>query len=170
MVYMAYSFKSEIFFAALTKRSWCYVLCTSDWFKMTSIRLRFKMVQVSTNYLGFVHVFFFLTCVFSKPIWTRLPWFSNKHHRESKFVTIYFPWFTIKWFIIPLCLHLIIYIALAFTIYHGLTLEPLVVAEIGMPQAPVSTCSTRFAWLVRIRMCSTKVDPLELSCSTSCCL
>lgn len=28
MVYMAYSFKSEIFFAALTKRSWCYVLCT----------------------------------------------------------------------------------------------------------------------------------------------
>jgi hypothetical protein len=30
-----------------------------------------------------------------------------------------------------------IYIALAFTIYHGLTLEPLVVAEIGMPQAPV---------------------------------
>ena len=63
-----------------------------------------------------------------------------------------------------------IYIALAFTIYHGLTLEPLVVAEIGMPQAPVSTCSTRFAWLVRIRMCSTKVDPLELSCSTSCCL
>eukprot|EP00435_Cladocopium_sp_Y103_P010676 s1111_g2.t1 len=27
-VYMAYSFRAEIFFAALTKHTWCYVLCT----------------------------------------------------------------------------------------------------------------------------------------------